>query len=53
MTYLNPDNENAIECSYEFPLNKKTIFASLEAKIENRTVKAKVKELKEATDEYN
>ena len=45
MTYLNPENQHAIECSYEFPLDKNTIFASLEAKIENRSVKAKVKEL--------
>ena len=43
LTYVNPDEASPIECSYEFPMDKDTIFARLVCKIEDRQVEAEVK----------
>ena len=43
LTYQNPENNSPIECSYEFPLNKETIFAKLICRIEDNFVEAVVK----------
>ena len=48
LTYINPLENNPIECCYEFPLDKDTIFAKLNCKIENRQVDAEVKTKKKA-----
>ena len=47
ITYLNPGDSN-LEASYEFPLDKKTLVAELTATINDKTVKAIVKEKEEA-----
>ena len=52
LTYINPHEDNPIECNYEFPLDKDTIFAKLVCKIENRQVEAEVKSKKKARQEY-
>ena len=43
LTYLNPNNDNPIECSYEFPFDKDSIFAKLVCIIEDKQVEAVVK----------
>lgn len=53
LVYLNPDPTNPIECSYEFPLDKDTIFAKLICKIEDKQVEATVKSKETARTEYN
>ena len=52
MTYLNESEEHPIECTYEFPLDKETIFASLVAKIGESEVVAQVKEKEQAKRNY-
>ena len=42
MKYKNPDDQ-PIECDYEFPLDPKTIFSSLECQIDDKVCKAVVK----------
>ena len=42
LTYINPEDNSAIECSYEFPLSKETIFAKLICKIGDKQVEAVV-----------
>ena len=36
LTYVNPETNSPIECSYEFPLDKNAIFAKLVCKIEDK-----------------
>ena len=52
MTYLNENEEHAIECTYEFPLDKDSILSSLFAKIGDREVVAKVKAKETAEEMY-
>ena len=52
LTYQNPNNDGPIECAYEFPLDKETIFAKLICKIEDRQVEAEVKSKQQARQEY-
>ena len=52
MTYLNENEEHAIECTYEFPLDKESILSSLIAKIGDREVVAKVKAKEKAQEMY-
>ena len=47
MTYTNP-NENAIECTYEFPLESNTLLSKLVISLEDFVVEAVVKEKSEA-----
>lgn len=42
LTYKNPSTENPLECTYEFPLEKNTIFSKLLATIGDKTVEAVV-----------
>ena len=53
LTYVNPDTVNPIECSYEFPLDKDTIFAKLLCKIGDEEVEARVKGKEAAREEYS
>lgn len=50
--YKNPDEQHPIECSYEFPLDKNTVFAKLVCKIEDKETTAIVKNKEEAKKEY-
>ena len=52
MKYKNPDDQ-PIECDYEFPLDPKTIFSSLECRIDDKVCKGIVKTKKAALEEYN
>ena len=47
ITYLNP-GKSVLEASYEFPLDKMTLVAKLTATINDKTVKAVVKNKEEA-----
>ena len=51
ITYLNPGDSN-LEAIYEFPLDKKTLVAELTATINDKTVKAIVKDKEEAKQKY-
>ena len=53
LTYVNPDPASPIECSYEFPLDKDTIFAKLVCQIGDRQVEAEVKPKEVARKEYD
>ena len=53
MTYINEDFESAIECSYEFPLDKDTVVSRLVAKIGDKEVEAKIKEKELAKEVYD
>ena len=43
LTYLNESKNSALECTYEFPLDKDIVFGSLIAKIGEKEVVTKVK----------
>ena len=51
--YLNPSNEYTVEATYEFPLDKKTIFSKLIATIDGRVVEAKVRAKEEAKEKFD
>ena len=38
MVYLNPREHNPIECSYELPLEKRTLVSKLEVQIEDKII---------------
>ena len=48
LTYKNVGEDNPIECTFEFPLNNKTLVSRLVAHIDDKTVEAKIKEKEEA-----
>ena len=52
ITYVNP-GATILEASYEFPLDKTTLVAKLTALINDKTVKAVVKDKEEAKQEYD
>jgi len=53
LKYVNTDAEHPIECSYEFPLDKNTIFAKLVCKIDDKETTAVVKGKEEAKQQYD
>lgn len=48
LTYSNSSSENPIECTFEFPLDDQTVVSRLVAKIDDRTIEAKIKEKEKA-----
>ena len=36
LIYVNPEQDHPVECSYEFPLDKETIFAKLVCTIDDK-----------------
>ena len=44
MTYINEDESNSIECSYEIPCDKSIVVGHLSAKIGDKEVTAQIKE---------
>ena len=51
LTYFNP-SENPLECTYMFPLDKKTILSKFEATIDGKTIHTKVTEKEAAKERY-
>ncbi len=52
LVYFNPSETETYECTYEFPLEKKTVLSKLVATIDGKTVEAKVKAKEEAKETY-
>ena len=42
LTYVNPSQDSALECTYVFPLEKTTLLAKFEAVIDDKVVETKV-----------
>lgn len=53
LTYVNPSDDNPIEATYEFPLEKHTVLSKLTATIGGKTVVAKVQAKEEAKERYD
>ena len=53
LTYKNVGEDNPIECTFEFPLDNKTLVSRLVAHIDDKTVEAKIKEKEEAKQQYS
>ena len=53
LVYFTPSETDTYECSYEFPLVKKTVLSKLVAQIDGKTVEAKVKAKEEAKEIYD
>ena len=52
LTYLNPNEENPLECTYTFPLEKNTLLAEFEATIEDKVIQTRVMEKVKAREKY-
>ena len=52
MTYVNESQDDAIECTYEFPMDKDTVLGSLVANIDDKEIVAKVKGKEQAKEAY-
>ena len=52
MTYINEDESNSIECSYEIPCDKSIVVGHLSAKIGDKEVTAQIKEKQAAKEQY-
>ena len=52
LTYTNPNAENALECTYVFPMEKTTLLAKFEAIIDDKTVETKVMRKEKAQERY-
>ena len=52
LTYLNPSQESALEATYEFPLDEKTLLAKLTAELNGMTVEAIVRDKEKAIENY-
>lgn len=48
LSFSNLGDENPIECTFEFPLEKNTVVSKLIAQIDDKTIEAKIKEKEEA-----
>jgi hypothetical protein len=48
LCYVNPSTENPYECTYTFPMEKTSVLASFEAKIDERVIQTKVKDKDQA-----
>jgi len=53
LSYSNMGDNQPIECTFEFPLEDQTVVSRLVAKIEDKTIEAKIKEKEEAKQEYD
>ena len=51
--YTNPSEDNPVEATYEFPLDKLVVVSKLMATIDGKTIEAKVKEKEEAKERYD
>lgn len=53
LTYQNLSENNPLECTYVFPLEKTTLLAKFEAVIDDRVVATKVMEKEKAKEKYD
>ena len=53
LVYLNPSEEDTLETTYEFPLEKGTFLSKLVARIDGKTVETRVKAKEEAKERYD
>lgn len=53
LTYSNVSDENPIECTFEFPIEKNTVVSKLIAQIDDKIIEAKIKAKEEAKQEYD
>ena len=49
---MNPNEENPLECTYTFPLEKNTLLAEFEATIEDKVIQTRVMEKVKAREKY-
>ena len=42
LSYMNNEDTNPIECTFEFPIDKSTIVTKLVAQIDDKVVEAKI-----------
>ena len=52
LNYINPSEENPLECTFIFPMEKSTLFAKFEAVIQDQVVATKVMEKVKAQEKY-
>ena len=52
LTYLNEDERQALECTYEFLVEESTIVGQLTAKLDNREIVTKITEKQKANEKY-
>ena len=52
LCYINPSKESSQECTYTFPLDKTSVLADFDAKIDDRVIQTKVKDKEEAKEDY-
>ena len=52
MTYVNPDPESALECTYIFPVDSNHLIAKFEVEVEGKVIVAKVIEKERALEKY-
>ena len=53
LTYRNPEQQNPLECTFVFPLEKTTLLAKFEATIDDKVVETKIIEKKKAEEKYD
>lgn len=53
LVYVNPSKDHALEATYQFPLQPKTLLASLEAELNGKTIVAKVQDKEKARETYD
>ena len=52
LIYYNPNEDNALECTYLLPLEKTTVLIKFEAQIDNKTIETKVEAKEKAKEKY-
>ena len=53
LVYVNPSEEETMEATYEFHLEKGTVLSKLVAQIDGKSVEARVKAKEEARERYD
>lgn len=52
LSYINPSTDCALEATYEFPLEKSTLLAKLEAELDGKKIEAQVRKTEAAKEKY-
>ena len=53
LSYSNIGDDNPIECTFEFPIEKNTVVSKLIAQIDDKVIEAKIKAKEEAKQQYD
>jgi len=53
LSYVNNEDTNPIECTFEFPIEKSTIVNKLVAQIGDKVVEAKIENKSSAKEKYD